>query len=747
MIHLEDDIFFDGKNCLYNDDETEKVLNVKLLKLDRLENFGVPIEYMYVVFASCTDGFISRSKGWTIYGKTDIDNADKIVILFDETMSLREYLEALVEILDLAIKTSKKPFIYHAYERGNMRTRTMLDKVVNSWFDQVGGVLVYYTKYPDVSGYYRPHGMNYEPYVQQAVYTQDLPNHFFLQIDKLQNISNKTIRRQLRNNSILLYNDTFYAEIDNEEYIYMVLNAIAPTNVEFYNNLGVRYIPFPNTGALAYAKKAQFENPIIKQYVKPEFSPFIVTTSKITQQLNTETIKCKQSSVDKLDDGENVLIGILTTEDVDLAQPALIKQDGKSKVVYIWEQEAADTGKYITNISVPNKDPDTTLNLPTAMMVMSNCNCANDPNGLCLPKVEYVVAKLSVASPNMQRIYGGEVSDGAVLMEDVLIGTKQLIEYAVSVNKPIAICIPYGSNINSHDGTDALEQMLNKYSRMQGVTLITSTGEEGDKNLHSRVTIDETSTKTLKIPKDNQNIVGCLWAKYPGGLQASIYNLQKKDKYSLESPAVIAIGQGKIYTTGIKISADNGSPLIYFRLENVDAGDWNIDINLDHPDRGIVDMWISNTELNNGAVFRGGDPFVTIPSLGNIPHMMCVGAYDDHALTTTRESGRGYTREDDVVPACVVQAAHMKVAVDDNVSATLNGANVALAIMAGQAAAVYSIVNKKNMQYLPNTPTMTFFLTANLDQVDTVEYPNRQQGYGIFNLQNLKDWLLTNGVI
>ncbi|ONI42079.1 hypothetical protein AN639_10725 [Candidatus Epulonipiscium fishelsonii] len=312
------------------------------------------------------------------------------------------------------------------------------------------------------------------------------------------------------------------------------------------------------------------------------------------------------------------------------------------------------------------------------------------------------IDKIPPASAGIQEIYGGKYSENAILMEDLILAIDNLISDAKLQSKPIVIYIPYGTNISSHDGSDILEDLINTYALQPGVTIITTAGEEGDKHHHARVT---TSTykeeSTIRVSQRDNNIVGCIWITYPQNAKVKLISPANK-VYDISLPKIHQTSEGTIFSRGNQISATNGSINILFRMKNVRKGPWKVEIQPTDGKKTIADIWLATQELNPYAHLQDADPFFTIPSIGNIPSLICVGDYKEEMLTITKSSGRGYTRDNRITPTFVSQGS------------------------------ITDIVSIYTNDPTPNTPIMSYLISEKLHHLDTVNYPNPMQGYGIY---------------
>lgn len=709
---------------------------ITFLNLDLLEPIKPPKGYFYAVIASDV--------------RANLHDKSPKLYTVPTSATLTQYLEAVADVLLYAVEIGKKPILYNAFDSTQLNDKRLLDRLLNDWIATVSGILIFLSK--DMTIHYQQSSRN----TKQTLYTNELPNHTFLKISYLKDISHKDIFRLYKpvamrsSSNSNLYDDLFYANLSDDETIYVNLNPIATQTSEFYENLNLTHIPLLNVGGLLKGTKRDFDaakNTLLK-YVALEYSLSVLSSPKITQLTIDENLFPDHEINDKLDDGQGVLIGVLDTQNIQINHPLLMTADGASRLEYIFD-EVTNTEIFNPEISsqIPIQEDITTLTMGTSLLLLANGYDNPQSATNYLPKATYIAAKIAPASPGIQRVYGGEYNEHATLIEDVLICFTKLIEYAAKVNKPLVLCLQYGSNICSHDGTSLLERILNQYAGLSGVTIIGTVGAEGDKRHHKRNYTQDISNTSIMITKPHTNIVGIMWTMYPGGVNASLTSRLTGETYSLNEPQIYAVGNGKLYVKGKRISANNGAINVMFRLENFDTGEYIINNDLDHPETGILDFWLAEESLNGSSYLKNSDAFITITSMSNTSNIICVGAYNPATLTITRESGRGYTRAGNILPTCVIDAVDILVPLNKLQSAKLNGPSVALGLMAGEAAGIYSILLKKKVSYLPNTPVMSYWLSANLTQIPTTEYPNERQGYGIYTLQNLKNWLLVNGII
>ncbi len=725
----------------------ETLSDIELLPITQINFFNPNCEYLYAIIGNVKNVL---DKTWGIYNLSTNtwEKEGQDVFLFNgaETISTIAYYEILLSCLTRAVKLGRKLIVYHAFNMQNYPVRSLLDKMINELMFKSDGTLIYHVDDDDIAKYYQVGQSIFEPYIQNAVYTQDTADVAF---NRIQNLEHNllSLKRNYRTPQSL-YSDLFYTEVPIDEKIYVHLNMASPKMAEIYEQLGVKYIPLLGEGGMLYGKRSLFDGiaPQLQNYVKEQFFPRILTPPNVDYYFVNKPLE--REIPQKTDCvGENVLIGVIDVVNPDLTHYKLKTPENQSRVVYMWEQTDGGEGveyskEEIQALSELDSNPNTDVSIGTALMLLAGGNYTQ----FSASKAEFISAKINSAPENLQKIYGGMPNSNAVLFEDIILAIDKLLEFALSQEKALVICLQYGSNLSSHDGTDTLEELLSLYATQPALTLLGTAGDEADKKHHQSLDVDGKNSITIKVDNETNNILGIVWVDYPGNIKVNLRSSVYTQVYNLNKPNKFVLEKGIIYTQGKLISSNNGSVYLLFRLENVPAGMWELEIEPQFVDFSKVEIWLADNRLNAKSYLLDGDAFKTIPSLGNIKGVLCVGTYDENAFTVTRSSGRGYTRSNRVVPNCIVRG--VKISISDNLKNELlvSGSVASLGQMAGEVAIVYGLLKVNGFKILPNSAMMSYWLTSNLIQLDTVEYPNVSQGYGIYTPQGLRDWLSGVGI-
>ena len=101
-----------------------------------------------------------------------------------------------------------------------------------------------------------------------------------------------------------------------------------------------------------------------------------------------------------------------------------------------------------------------------------------------VPESELVVVKLKEAKQNLKEIFF--VPEDAVCFQesDIMLGVRYLESYSQSASRPLVVCVAMGSSQGGHDGSGALSNYLNYFTRLPGIGVCVSAGNEGNSQRH-----------------------------------------------------------------------------------------------------------------------------------------------------------------------------------------------------------------------------------------------------------------------
>ncbi len=322
-----------------------------------------------------------------------------------------------------------------------------------------------------------------------------------------------------------LYNDVFYMRIDPNEEIYIILLTEAISDPKYYEALGLRYVRLEGGFNMLYGRKGDFDRnqEIIRPQVQADYRINILTYAPCQRDNANPQVPYYLPPEDLRYTGKGVYIGVIATDDVDYTNLALRTRDGTTRIACIWEQTLADQGIYYQaeqiNAALASPNPGELIRLPvdesmsTAMLAVAGGWSIEAGYRGIAPEAELLVAKIRPVSEHMQRIYGGMPNPKAAIMQDAVIGMQKLINLAQNQGRPIVLLMPFNGNIDSHDGSLIIQEMVSLIARRPNVTLIVPTGEEADKQHHYSIEGEQEGQRTinLRVEQPGQNVVGVIY--------------------------------------------------------------------------------------------------------------------------------------------------------------------------------------------------------------------------------------------
>lgn len=675
------------------------------------------------------------------------------------------YIKCIDYLCQLS-KTHQKPIIIYArlkVPHETYRYRTLTYKIVNRYMATVQGVFIFNCLKKEVYKYHETKKRAYEFYEDTSIYLEECFNEALKKAIPILHRSDgglnfKEMYKYQRQTGSL-YDDVFYETIPPQEYIYVLLNSGNYRRPEYYEALGFQAIPIVDEYSVLYGTKSQFDalSEVLKEEVAPQYTMPIVSHILCYREPMTAQAIYNMVPENMPYQGRGIYIGLITVDAVDYTSPLLRDANGRTRIACIWEQEEAGVGTYYFNEQInsvlDNLDTGVDIPLPegdsmsTMMLAISGGNStANNYRGVA-SEAEFIVARIKPASDAIQEIFGGVPSAYGVTMPDVLIGATRLINFANEERKPLVLCVPFNGNVDPHDGSFTMNQMLSFMAQRTGLTIVIPAGEEADKQHHYAISGPQGATNifNIRVDKEEQNVVGIMCERFINTLQAFLYPPPSvaSEPIDIKRPGITRINQTTIYSSGERFNFSNGAQEILFRIHNPEVGGWRIEARLETSAISKMDIWLAQQELNPYTTIRPSDPFVTVGSTAASPALMSVGGYDKNSMVVLRSSGRGYTWDNRVDPLFVTHAASIVAPCRIGELISISGTLPAASIVCGVIAALYSKFLEEQVFPMPNTLIMNSLILGSTEQFPNVEYPNPSQGYGIFNIEVLRQLLVT----
>ena len=462
--------------------------------------------------------------------------------------------------------------------------------------------------------------------------------------------------------------------------------------------------------------------------------------------------------------GEGVLIGFLDSG-IDYTNQVFRNIDGSTRIAAIWDQTVQSgsppegfaygtefTEKQINEALneenplavVPSSD-DTGHGPYTASLAAGSGNPQEQFLGAA-PEASIAVVKLKQAKQYLRDYYFIPADAVCYQETDLMLGLKYLNDLADSLSLPLVVCITVGSNMGGHIGTLPFSYLIEGYSTKANHITVIGTGNEADKRHHYFNTIaDMADRKSVEI-RVEENVSGFsleLWTDIPNILSISILSPSGENTSRIPFRAGASAEVSFLFER-TKVSIDyrllvekSTSELVFFRFDAPAPGIWKIIIEPLALADGQFHMWLPVTEFLSGEVyFLEPDPYYTLTNPAAADSPIVVSYYNGNTDALSQSSGRGYTRSRRIKPDIAAPGVDVPGALPGGRFTVRTGASAAAAVTAGAIALMLEwLLNYENVPGIDSYQIKSLLILGAV-RPKTMEYPNREWGYGQLNLYN-----------
>ena len=462
--------------------------------------------------------------------------------------------------------------------------------------------------------------------------------------------------------------------------------------------------------------------------------------------------------------GSGVLIGFLDSG-IDYANPVFRNIDGSTRIAAIWDQtvqsglppEGFSYGTEFTreDIDAALKTEDPLSAVPStdetghgtyvASLAAGGADAAEQFLGAA-PEAALAVVKLKQAKKYLRDFYF--IPQGTVCYQetDLMLGLRYLNDLADRLGLPFVLCVSVGSNMGGHIATLPFPLLLEGYSTKANHITVIAAGNESDQRHHFYSEIrntDDMKTVELRVGENVSGFSLELWTEIPNIFSISI--LSPSGENTSRIPLRVGAGaEIDFLFERTKVSVDyrllverTSSELILFRFNAPAPGIWKIVVEPLTVIDGRFHMWLPLKEFLSGEVyFLESNPYYTLTNPASAATPITVSYYDGASDALAQSSGRGYTRTERIKPDIAAPGINVTGALPGGRFSARSGSCAAAAVTAGAAALMLEW-----LIYREGSPGIDSFQLKSLlilgaVRPKTMEYPNREWGYGQLNLYN-----------
>lgn len=466
--------------------------------------------------------------------------------------------------------------------------------------------------------------------------------------------------------------------------------------------------------------------------------------------------------------GSGVLVGILDSG-IDYLNIGFMTEDDKTRIVSIWDQ-TVQSGPPPTNYDFGTEYTREQIN----SAIQANLS-GGDPYSIVsqrdetghgtavasiaggrgrgeviggAPDCEFVIVKLKPAKKSSLETFGiFDVEGVGPIYEstDIIFGMSYLLQVQRSLNRPLVIVIPLGSNFGGHDGSSSVERFIDYVSMNRGVVVVTGTGNQATAENHGSGILQKTGdVDIVEINVDPAQVALSmfLWTKRPDKVSVGII------APSGEAVQRIPIRRGesqqfKFLFEQSTINVDyfypeniTGDTFVRILINNIKPGVWQLRVIGEFIVSGRYDLWLSSKELLKPQTrLLNPDPLITIQIPATSRSVLATATYNQDLNILYPSSGKGFTRDGRIKPDITSGGVEVLTAAVGGGTTTYTGSSMATAVLASAVALIlqWGIVdgNDPNMYVLK---VRTYLIRGTRKRPGDI-YPNEDWGYGILDLE------------
>ncbi|MCI9228907.1 MAG: S8 family peptidase [Dorea sp.] len=473
--------------------------------------------------------------------------------------------------------------------------------------------------------------------------------------------------------------------------------------------LALRVVELQNEYAIITIRESEIENlaqiPEIEYIEKPKRLFF--------QVANGRRVSC----IDAVQDarfglyGQGVLVAVIDSG-IDYENADFRNEDGTTRIRALWDQSLASgegrvppdgyaigaeyTSKQINEALkepiltdrrriVPSEDTSGHGTAVAGIAAGNGRNSAGRYAGVA-PRSDLLVVKL-----------GNPRKEGFPRTTELMQGIDYVVRKALELRMPVAVNISFGNTYGSHDGTSLLERFIDDLSNIWKSSICIGSGNEAASAGHTSGVMTPGREEIIQLAvQDSQTAISIqLWKEYtdivdislmtPGGVTVGpLQEILGPQRFAVGGTEILLYyGEPSPYSTAQEIYID-----MLPRETYITGGVWRIILTPRKIVSGAYELWLpSENVLNKGTgfLFPTDHTTLTIPSTAG--RVVTVGAYNALTFVYADFSGRGYTRETNLVkPDIVAPGVGVTTAAVGGGYAQFTGTSFATPFAAGGAA-------------------------------------------------------------
>ena len=439
--------------------------------------------------------------------------------------------------------------------------------------------------------------------------------------------------------------------------------------------------------------------------------------------------------------GKGVLLGLIDSG-IDYNLPIFKDEQGKSKILYYWDQSTNGTppegftqGSLYTNEDI-NNAINGNMNIPISTTAMHGthvggiaCSIANE--------AQIIAVRV-----------GNRTTDVFSRSTEFMRALKFVLDRALELKMPIAINVSYGSNEGSHRGESLFEQYIDQMCGFWKNNIVVAAGNNAAKAGHKRINIknDENSSTTVEVEVgQNESIINInIWPSFIDDFTVTLISPSNRRTQSISKDS----GQVKNIISNTRI---NGffypiEPYSLTRRISIELksdtsiipGIWQIEFTPIQIVEGNIDIYLPTSEgITKDTRFLEPTNELTVTVPGTASRVITVGSFNSRTDEVSIFSGRGDVDGGIIKPEILAPGEDIVSYLPGGITGALTGTSMATPHVTGTCALLlqWGIVEGNDL-FLYDQKTKSMITTYARRRENDI-YPNNASGYGFLDLSNL----------
>ncbi len=470
--------------------------------------------------------------------------------------------------------------------------------------------------------------------------------------------------------------------------------------------------------------------------------------------------------------GQGVLVAVIDSG-IDYTNPIFRNADNTTKIVSIWDQtvfsdqfpEGTYYGTEYTreqiNQALASENPRSIV--PTTDEVGHGTMVAGIAAGNevqesgfsgVVPDAELVVVKLKPAKQYLREFFRIPLDVPAYQENDIIFAVDYVNRVANHLNRPIVVCIAFGTSQGAHDGRGTLSSYLSLQAQHIQFGVVVAAGNEGNARRHFFGTIDPAvgfDTMELFVGENEPGFSMEIWGSSPGSFSIDIQTPSGETVPRIaarldETRDITFIFEPtRIVLDYQLIESQSGDQLILLRFSNPATGIWRFNIYGGGPLATQFHSWLPMEGfISNNTYYIRSDPYTTVLSPGNATIPITTTAYNIADDSLYLNASRGYTRTGDIKPEIAAPGVNILAPTKEQGFTEVTGTSPSAAHTAGVVAMLLEWAAVRGNRPNVNTLDLKVFMIRGARRELNIQYPNRDWGYGILDVYNIYDSLRTS---